>query len=288
MLFSQSFISADMNSIVRFIYDLFGKPPAGIPVDVDRSTQRDRPFFRIQSGNLSSVRPDASGWDDAARPYQIIYSTRSFDDAVEKSDIISNIINNHGIPRYVFNGSWFVPSVNITAGGSLPAGSYTMTCSYMNPLGQESLPSRAFGITLAQQGGFEVVVPTWPYKNPLLGSVRVYLGQGSGSRKLAGSADVGFAAAPSVVVDSIPSGNVFEVSSSVNSAVRTGNLRCGHVSVLLSEDDGVDGNFDAVINVYLEGEVYRDTTLDHRAVREGEVSITADTGLSFTFDGFTV
>lgn len=269
----EAFVNSEVRSLGRLVYEVFG---GSEPILLERDQRKDRPYWRIDGSSTTTVTRAASGWDDGQRIYVVGYYGLGRQAVMEKIDVFRNAIRN-AVPFYVFDGKWLNPRIEVLpadgAGPNLAAGSYSVSCSFLSMHGEETLPSNAFGVTLASPGRLRVYAPAWPFQAPLRGSARFYVGPSAGARLRAAEVPYTAYGWPSAVLSAVPSApGDPEVSKS---RMYLGPLRVNSLNVNTFEHQTMDGHFDAVMSLYCSREMQLDlwNRSGWRPYQEGEVTV---------------
>lgn len=270
----QALTNSELRSIGKLIYELYG---GGETILFERRQTSDvpRPYWFVSPAAGGTISRVASGWDDGRRTYAVTYAGQGRGNVTEKLEVFRNAVRT-AIPFYTFDAAWLNPRIEdplaADGGSNLAAGSYMVSCSFVSIHGEETLASPGFGITLASPGKIKVYAPAWPWKGPLLGSARFYLGSGSARRR---AAEVPFPAYgwASAVLESLPAGNA--PVEPTQSRMYLGPLRVDSVSLNVFEDRDVDGDFDGVATLFASRELPLDLTDrdGYRTYQAGDVYV---------------
>lgn len=269
----EAVVNSEVRSIGKLIYEVFG---GGEPILLERRQDVARPHWRIQAPGPLSFAREASGWDNGNRSYIAGYYGTGRLAVMEKVDVLRNYLRG-AIPMFVFDGRWLNPRIEMLdadpSGPNLPAGAYSVSCSFLSMHDDESLPSKAFGVTLVAPGRLRVYAPAWPFQAPLFGRARFYIGPSSGPRQIAGEVPFGPYGWPSAVISAVPAPGA--AAEPTQSRMYLGPLRVNQVNISTFEVPDTDGDFDAVFSLSCSRELHLDLWSRNgwRPYQEGEVIV---------------
>ena len=258
---------SEVLSVRTFLHNVFGGPdtdPPGPPILLHRDATVQRPFWRIDDSNASTLRRMASGWEDGDRQVNIIYAGV---DAIDTKRAISKardwFMRWSSIPFYFRDGAWFRPMVDVNpdpAGPVLPAGNYSVRVTAVDYDGAETLPSDVFAFTLDEAKAVVVRCPMWPYQAPIAKSYRAYLSTAGSPHVLSNEADipslaVGWAPVPLVTptVDTLPP---------TTCKVYGGTIGVDYTQVQVFDSLTVDGEYDGVLSLHLSRPLWTHINLE--------------------------
>lgn len=241
----EALFNSELRSLGRFVYEVVG---GAEPILFERRQDISRPYWKIDGG-AGTIGHVASGWQDGNRTFVVGYYGAGRQNCSEKIERVRSAARG-AVPFYVFDGTWLNPRIVLLPedplGDNLEPGTYSVSCSFISMHDEETLPSKSFSVTLVAPGRLMLFAPTWPWRSPLSGSARFYVGA-SGARRMAGEVPFPAHGWPSLLVDSLPAGDApLEVSKS---RVYLGPLWINQISGSIFESPDTDGDFDAVLTL---------------------------------------
>lgn len=261
--FAEALTESELTSLRKVIFDRFGDEA---PILLERSrTRATRPYWRIDASTTVDIDRVASGWDDGRRGYVLGYYGSTRRDVTAHVEIARALIAD-SIPFRFYRAAWFPPVVEAVVpedvdAPTLAPGTYSVAASFLSAAdGSESLTSAPRSITLIDPAVLKVSVPSWPWRWPLRGYARAYLGLDPPGaplavRRLAGTSDDLFTLnAPVLMLDALPVSPA--ALEPTDSAVPASPLHVDNITMNVYENPDNDGEFDGVLSIFVTRPLY--------------------------------